>query len=243
MQLLRTIAPDQAADRVVVVVQEFKVAGTAPVAPPERPGLAGQIGETLLAFNGFLDEMNDYLAPDRLFRWIVLLLIIPFAIAAALLLAWARGQKLDGRWTRPATAATRLDTSDLLARYDDGRPTLPWNYPAALVRDDMERRLSGALGEPDPLAQPPARIVERLHALVSPEAAAMAHALLPRLRALPGRQHNAGAWLGSFISRKQFDVLHDEARALGVAIERGLAARNLPPHARQDPGAQTPNLG
>ncbi len=259
-QLMRTMAPDQTADRIVVVVQEFQVKGAAPVAPPERPGLAGKVGETLVAFNGFLDEMNDYLAPDRLFRWIVLLLVIPFAIAAALLLSWARGARLDGRWPRPASAAARLDTADLLERYDDGRPTLPWNYPAALVRDDVERRLAGALGEPDPLGQPPVRIIEMLAHRVSAEAAAIAQPLLPRLRALPGRQQNAGAWLGSFITRKQFDTLHDDARALGIAIDRGLAARQAgglappppqaphlpppPPPPPRDPGAPSnPHLG
>jgi hypothetical protein len=191
VNLLDFLAPARPG-RIFVVSHDAVLTG-APRGLEDEDQQALSFNQALTGIVGFLDELNDYLAPGPVLRMIAVVAGLSVLFGAAIILPVRRSGQLDASFARvPGEAGT---WERLIAEYDDGLPEHNFAYPAAILRENVEAELEARLS-----ALPVAARGEVLRAL-------------ELVRRLPARATALGP--STLVSRRAFVEAQDAVRRLG----------------------------
>jgi hypothetical protein len=218
INLLRYLDPDGRAGRLVVVSGDARPSGVPPRPDPE-PGLEGQIARALEHIDDAADELRDYIVTEAGLRAAALLFATLVAIACFSLpvASRRRGAMSEGSWVRAAPgSALRGDVEALLQGASGGGENFV--LPAAVLRDNLDRRLGAHLGCRAPLTTlPEHELYRRVDAAIGREAALALARIVPALAQIPAREHAAAPHLPT-VSRRAFDKLHSAVRRFERAL-------------------------
>jgi hypothetical protein len=142
------------------------------------------------------------------------------ALFALLALPLSRKKRLEGAWTRasPATLAPD-DFETIVARYDRGKQNTNYLLPASVIRDTVNSCLGRVLEQADPLyTLREQQIVQSLSRSRGRAAVSAYRRMHKRLKSLPSRVQAASPWSTGFVSRRDFERLHDDAQELYLAL-------------------------
>jgi hypothetical protein len=149
--------------RVVLVTGDASLSGE-PVRPPDEDGQPLSANELLAELSLFLDELNDYLAPEELLR-LLAASCGAIALLAGVFLPFRRARDPDARFARVGAAGEHPGLERLLAELDDDRRDASYAYPSALLKESAEAELEARVaagGKDRPAA---ARALEALRRL------------------------------------------------------------------------------
>jgi hypothetical protein len=165
--------------RILVVTQGARLTGEPrDAADEEREALT--LNQALTEIVDFLDELNDYLAPDAVLRMIAVVIGLSILAVGAVLLPLRRGRDPDGTFARVAGEVGGYER--LVSELDDGRPEHNFAYPAAILRENVETELEERLA-----ALPPGTRAPTLHALELVKRLPPRHAVLALAAHVPRR--------------------------------------------------------
>ena len=134
--LLDFLAPGRPA-RVVLVTGDVRITGVPRDAPEDSE--PPTLNEALARLGGDLEELNDYLAPEAVLRTMAVVGGLGVLLVSAVILPLRRGRDPDGSFARvPAEPAS---VERLVAEYDDDVADRNYAYPAAVLRENVEREL------------------------------------------------------------------------------------------------------
>ena len=224
INLVRHLHADGRSDRLVVVAGDVTQSG-APPPPVTGPGLEGRIALALDALNGAADELREYLITEAGLR--AAALALAGLVGILCLAAPASPRRVQGDWVRAARPGrVRGDRAAVTggARRGDA---LSWAMPAAVLRDNLDRRLAARLGLPSPLRTFPEReLLRRVDAEVGRACALALAKAAPFLAEIPARAR-ASSPDAPIVSRRAFDKLYAAVRD----VEQTLAAPPEGPYA------------
>jgi hypothetical protein len=162
VNLLDFLAPARPG-RILVVTRDAILTGEPQGPPGDEPGEL-TVNQALAELVGFLDDLNDYLAPGPVLRMIAVVAGLTVLAIAAILLPLRRARGLDGSFARvPAEPST---WERLVAEYDDGLPEHNFAYPAAVLRENVDAELEARLATlPAAARGPTLRALELCHRL------------------------------------------------------------------------------
>jgi hypothetical protein len=220
LNLIHFLGDGEPRGRVFVMSGRFDITGSPPRIPDEWLSANETIGEV----DRVLDEWNDYLAPDQLLRALSWGFSGVAMIVAVAVLPWRRRREMDAGFAR-AREPERQGFLELVGHYDDAGASGNYAYPASLLRDRLDLRLSSVCRAADPLTTvPPEDLVRRVQGRAGLDAAQLVARDAARLRKLPPRHVNQSAW--PHMSRREFERIQDDVEEL----EKALAAEPpLPP--------------
>jgi hypothetical protein len=183
--------------------------------------MRGSVARVMNDFNRWLDERNDYLIREGLIRLIGVLVALVVGVLALLALPLIRRTRLDGEWTRAAPGSTVLhDFEELIEHYDAEGRRGSYLLPAAVLRDTVNASLSRILDTTEPLySMTEKQLYERIREERGAEAARSLERVYRRLRLLPSRLQAASPWTSGFLSRREFERLHEDVSHVFTAIE------------------------
>ncbi len=215
--LIDFLKPDGAGGRLVLLSHGFVLSGQ----PPEPahselglPGVAGALRDT----GRWLRDLEQWLPDDQAVRAAAVLVAFALVLAGMALLPLARGQKLDGSWTRAHGGHERVDFEKLVENYDDPTWDGSFAFPAAVLREGVEARLAPFAGTPEPLGLATAELLRRVELRAGQRAAAVLASEIEKLRGLPSREQAHMGFAGRVIGRREFERVYDAARALEKAL-------------------------
>ena len=195
VNLLHFLAPARPG-RIFVITGEAALTGV-----PKEAADAGEplsFNEALGQVVSFLDELNDYLAPEPVLRAIAVVGGIGVLLVTGIVLPLRRGRDPDGSFARvPAEPA---NVERLVAEYDDDQPDRNFAFPAAVLRENLEAELETQLG-----SLPQAERGATLRALE------LIHRLPPRAAVLTTAAH---------VSKKTFFQAYEAAQAAAAGHPR-----------------------
>lgn len=181
------------AGRIVLLVGTFHVSGLPPDAI-DAARSAGSVNELLGDFGRWLDELNDYLAPEPIMRLVGAAGALLLLVTVAFLSPFRKQREPDASFARLVGESSALERT--LAEFDDERGDRNFAFPAAILREQVERWAESVAGTP----------------------AAEDHAaLLRRVQRLPTRPELLPP--GAFVSRREFVEIHDLAVAARSSVE------------------------
>ncbi|ACY14913.1 DUF4350 domain-containing protein [Haliangium ochraceum] len=222
---IRFLSRADRTSRLVVLVRDFALSGE-PIALLNSEGVGDEVTDTTININRILDEGNDYL----LTRWALRVIAVLLALVSALLVAWVvpsvRRDDLDGAWTRTkhhGDEGTSEDFHTQVAHFDSDARDRNYQYPAAVLRDNLDHRLSRMLGRPHTFSVlPKAQVLETVRERAGERAAQHLARLYPELDALPPRHQAASNAGPGYVSQRDFDRLREEIanlqRELGAHV-------------------------
>jgi hypothetical protein len=219
INVIRYLSREGATRRLVILAGDFNLYGE-PSGLLDDGTMRGTMASMLSDFNRWLDEGNDYLLTSLGTRAAAVLLAALIALLCLLSLPLARKTRLDGDWTRAAaTSVAPDDLEQIVHRYDHTRQGNNFLLPATVIRDTINSCLARALGHAEPLHS--LREQELVDGLIERRGRAAGSAyrrLHKRLRSLPSRGQAASPWSTGFISRRDFERLHEDAQELYLAL-------------------------
>lgn len=212
--MLRWLGRDGRARRIVLVRGDVPMFGQ-PRAFIDDAN-ASRVGRGVADLNRWLGDRSDWLLSGTAMR------IIPAVLAVGLVLlvltampVRRTGARPDGGWLRLGRPTRRDAPAELIALAERGGARANFVTAACVLRDVAQGALGRAVELADPLhARGEQELTRLLRARRGDAAAAALAKVYPRLRALPSRSLAAAAWGGGRLSRREFDVLHDDVAAL-----------------------------
>jgi hypothetical protein len=219
INVIRYLSRDGAARRLVILAGDFNLYGE-PSGVLDDGTVRGTMASMLSDFNRWLDERNDYLLTNLGTRAAAVLVAALIALLCLLSLPLARKSRLEGDWTRAAatTSVAPDDFEQIVHRYDHARQG-NFLLPATVIRDTINSCLSRVLGHAEPLySLREQQLVDSLVERHGQAAASAYRRLHKRLRSLPSRGQAASPWSTGFISRRDFERLHEDAQELYLAL-------------------------
>jgi hypothetical protein len=222
INVVRFLAREGTTRRIVVVTGDYLVFGE-PSGMLDDGTLDGTVGQMVNDVNSWLEERNDYLLTRDGLRVISVAAALLISLLGLALLPMAKRSRLDGSWTRAQSTSLVVDDyQSVVAAFDRHGHRGNYLLPACAVRDGLNARLARLLGQSQPLYT--LREPELLGAVEREAGPASATALrhsYRRLKALPSRLQAASAWSHGFLSRREFERLHDDIHALYRYLEAG----------------------
>lgn len=222
INVIRFLAREGTTRRIVVVGGDYRIHGE-PSGMLDDGTVNGTARQLVSDVNNWLEQRNDYLLTrDGLVALSVIAAILISLLGLALL-PMARHARLDGSWTgAQSTALVVDDFQSVVASFDRHGHGGNYLLPASVVRDGVNARLARMLGQSQPLYT--LREVELLGLVereAGPAAATALRQVFRRLKALPSRLQAASTWSSGFLSRREFERLHDDVHALYRYLEAG----------------------
>lgn len=221
INLIRFLSRGDATTRVILLTGRFDMYGE-PSQPLDAEASGGDVGQAIGDFNKWLDERNDYLLTEQGLKAIAIVVAVLIGLLALTALPLSRRSTLDGAWTRAHDGDGHPDDFEHLVTHFD-RSSAGSNYllPATVLRDSVNGALSRALDSPEPLYT---IREDELAQSVAEHCGAGArdalHGVYKRLKPLPSRVQAASPWTGGFMSRREFERLHNDVlqlyRTLGI---------------------------
>jgi hypothetical protein len=219
INVIRYLSREGAARRLVILTGDFELYGE-PSGVLDDGTVSGTMASMLSDFNRWLDERNDYLLTSLGTRAAAVLLAALIALLCLLSLPLARKTRLEGDWTRAvATSVAPDDFEQIVRRYDHARQGGNFLLPATVIRDTINSCIARVLGHAEPLySLREQQLAEGLAERRGRAAASAYRRLHKRLRSLPSRAQAASPWSTGFISRRDFERLHEDAQELYLAL-------------------------
>lgn len=186
--LLQYLAPMRPA-RIFVLSGDALMTGQPRDVPDS--GQPPSFNEAISQILGFLDELNEYLAPEPVLRAIAVLGGLGVLLVSAIVLPLRRGRDPDASFARVPAEPPSVER--LVEEYDDDLPDRNFAYPAAVLRENVEADLE-------------ARVQSQAADQRGPTLRA-----LDLVRRLPPRA--AVVTTSTHVSRKAFFQAHDAAAA------------------------------
>ncbi|MCC6746581.1 MAG: DUF4350 domain-containing protein [Deltaproteobacteria bacterium] len=194
-------------ERLVVLVGRAQLEGRVADAPTGEAPASAEAGQRL---NDFLSRVNDFALTPAGLRSVVALLALVLVAALALLLPLPR-RPLEGHWVRPGAPRPHRFALTGAARGAASASA----RAAAMLRDEVEDRLTEFLQLPAPVSTVHARwVAGRLERRAGPEAARLASRLLSDLRKVPYTAHGPEPGATRAVSSRELARLYEQSRRL-----------------------------
>lgn len=196
--------------RIIVLHSDFSISGK----PPVPKG--GRVASLLDQFNRWLLDRNNYLLTNEATRAIAILSALLVSLLGLASLPLLRRTGLDGSWTRARPDGGPLSSfEELVDHFDTRSRRKNFLLPAAVLRDSCNQRLGELLGREAPIFNMGYQVfVEELRRLRGAAVAEAGAAVFPRLKRLPTRVQAASPWTSMYLSRHEFELLHDDVNEL-----------------------------
>jgi hypothetical protein len=220
---LRYLRREGISRRLIVLSGDFSMYGE----PTERLDdgtVRGTVGNMMGDFNRWLDERNDYLLTPPGMRAVAAIVSLLIALLILLTLPIARKSKLTGEWTRVAKSGLSPDDfEEIVTRYEKSggrRSDAAKNFllPATILRDGIYATLRRMTDLEDVSNVPQQQLFEAITFTRGQMAATAFQRMHKRLNALPSRLQAASPWSTGFVSRREFEQLHEDAVELYLAL-------------------------
>jgi hypothetical protein len=220
--VLRFLSREDTTRRVVVVTGDYRVYGE-PSGLLDDGTVDGTVKQMVSDVNNWLEERNDYLLTRDGLRVISVAAAILISLLGLALLPMARRSRLDGGWTRTQSTSLVVDDyQSVVAAFDRHGHRGNYLLPAAVVRDGLNARLARLLEQSQPLyTLREAELYGAVEREAGPAAATALRHTYRRLKALPSRLQAASTWSHGFLSRREFERLHDDIHALYRYLDAG----------------------
>lgn len=206
-------------DRIVVLTGQVNFAGR-PRNHFDDGTWRGQVSGIVTDFDGWLDELNQYLLTATSLRIVAVLLAMGLGVLLFIVFPTRRASSLDGSWTRAGPSNNGHGNHHLVGHYSQAAARTSYLLPAAIERDNINTVLETLMEVPEPLySLSEAELLRRISALRGAAVAQELKHLLPRVRALPQRAQAAAHWQPRFLGRNEFEAIHRQA----TAVHRSLA--------------------
>src|SRR5262249_5629676 len=171
--------------------------GDVPMYGDPRPYIddarASEVGRSIADLNFWLSERRAWLLTPGAMKVLAIGLAAALLLLAMFALPVRRGPRIDGAWLRFGRPGRRDEPHGVVVQADrggGGNLVL-----ACMLRDEIQRLLSEAVGKSEPLyTVPEAQLVAELSRVRGPEAGAALSRIYRRLRALPSRGQAAAPW-------------------------------------------------
>ncbi len=185
---------------------------------------ASKFDRKMHEINAFLGQNRYWLLTLPAMRIIGAILGLLVVVGAALTLpAWRRHQA-DGRWLRVDRPPRKDDLERAVEAADAGGDNFV--IAATALRDLATLALTRITGRHDPLfLSTEAELVGMVTALRGPRAGHAMARTYRRLRALPTRTQAAAPWSGAHMSRRDFELLHDDVMDLYRSLDGEAATK------------------
>ena len=227
INLIRFLSRNDETTRVILLTGRFDMYGE-PSRPLDDVDSDGKLGQLVGDFNRWLYERNEYLLTEPGLRAIAIVVAVLIALMAMTALPLSRRSDLDGSWTRAHDGNTHMDDFEHLVRhFDKASHTGNYLLPATVLRDGVNNALSRALDQPEPLYTVRE---DELGQSVGEHCGAPAkdalNGVYKRLKPLPSRVQAASPWTGGYLSRREFERLHNDVAALYRTLGVDTGPRN-----------------
>ena len=221
---LRYLKREGLSRRLVILSGDFSMYGE-PTSRLDDGTMTGSMANMMGDFNRWLDERNDYLLTEPGMRAAAIILGAIIGLLMLLSLPLARRKRMEGEWTSAKTAGiTPDDFEQIVSRYDHvglvGRRKRTNNYilPATVLRDAVFAVLTRVTDVPDMHNATYSEIAEAITHARGQMATTAYRRMHKRLASLPSRLQAASPWSTSFMSRRDFERLNEDAVELYLAL-------------------------
>lgn len=167
--LLRYLAPTRPG-RIFVVTGDLHMTGEP--RPAADTGVPMTLNEALSSAVAFLDELNDYVAPEAVLRTIALVGGLGVLFVAAVTLPLRRSPEPDASFARVPSEPATIER--VVVEFDDDGPDRNYAFPAAVLRENVEPELEARLGSQPQNERPTTLRALELVRRLPPRAAAFA---------------------------------------------------------------------
>ncbi len=216
INLLRKLM-DKGSRQIIVITGRFRLTGE-PVVKPERPtGLAGAV----VLINGWLGEINAYIATKQTARSLALLIAGLVGVLFLLIMPLRTKTQLSGSWTRARPKmVSPLTAHDIVHSYDQPLGKQSFTVAAAAIRDGVSRRLADRVGLSDPFHAVPKHVLfHRLESTAGPTAVTCLNGIYQALKNLPSRDHATSQVDSRHVSKQEFESLSSAVAKLYRSLE------------------------
>ncbi len=207
-------------NRLVLLAREFNLTGE-PVALFPSGSVQDTVSGMTIDINRLLDEGNDYLLTGWALRVLAVLLAALIAAMAVWVVPSIRKGALDGAWTRAAVTDPIDSYDQLVNRYDQADAKENFVLPAAVLRDNLDQRLSRILRHSSPLTgQAKDKLLDAARSQLGDDFAARLAQIHPTLESLPVRHQAASPVATRYVSKRDFELLHREVAMLDQMLDQ-----------------------
>lgn len=216
---IRFLSREGKARRLLILSGDFSLYGE-PSGVLDDGTVRGAMSSMMSDFNRWLDEQNDYLLTKLGMRAVAVIMAGLIALLALVSLPLARKSNLDGSWTRPAQSPVApVDFESMVRHYERLGSRGNFLLPATIIRDTVNQCLGRVLAQSDALYHyREEELMDRLTQVRGRAAASALKRLYKPLKMLPTRLQASSPWSTGYLSRRDFERLHEDAMELYLAL-------------------------